>query len=204
MSSTHDGRSLRIQIWVWGILGGDATQPDGPAISMVTRLREEPIEDTDDDISLALLSDSVGLEQQYRTMLDDLTAAGTTVVRYGNDDTEALLGAFEPIGLSILGPTKNQLQICATAISGGTTAIDEALTPLLTAGPEAVAGHVATLSETDLYRLIMNPPGDDRADGWRRSARRRRERLPPRRCRDQSPEHGSPHADERREGPVRR
>ncbi len=142
----------------WGILGGDATQPDGPAISMVTRLREEPIEDTDDDISLALLSDSVGLEQQYRTMLDDLTAAGTTVVRYGNDDTDALLGAFEPIGLSILGPTKNQLQICATAISGGTTAIDEALTPLLTAGPEAVAGHVATLSETDLYRLIMNPP----------------------------------------------
>jgi hypothetical protein len=141
----------------WGILGGDATQPDGPAISMVTRLREEPIEDTDDDISLALLSDSVGLEQQYRTMLNDLTAAGTTVVRYGNDDTDALLGAFEPIGLSILGPTKNQLQICATAISGGTTAIDEALTrssPRVRGGRRTRCDVVGDRP----YRPIMNPP----------------------------------------------
>ncbi len=140
----------------WGILPGGAPQPDGPAISMVTRLREEPIEDTSDDISLDLLSDSVGLEQQYRTMLDDLTAAGTTVVRYGNDDTEALLSAFEPIGLSILGPTKNQLQICATAIAGGTTTIADALAPILVAGPEAVAADAMT--ENDLYRRIMTPP----------------------------------------------
>jgi beta-lactamase superfamily II metal-dependent hydrolase len=140
----------------WGILAGAAPQPDDLAASMVTRLREEPIEDATDDVSVELLSDSVGLEEQYRTMLDDLTAAGTTVVRYGNDDTEALLSAFEPIGLSILGPTTNQLQICATAIAGGTTAIADALTPLLAAGPEAVAGD-AMSTETDLYRRIMTP-----------------------------------------------
>ena len=116
-------------------------QRDSLATSMVTRLREEPIEDATDDFSLALLSQFV--EQQYRTMLDDLTAAGTTVVRYGNDDTEALLSAFEPIGLSILGLTTNQLQICAKAIAGGTTTIADALAPILTAGPDAaVAGHV--------------------------------------------------------------
>jgi hypothetical protein len=141
----------------WGILAGAAPQPDDLAASMVTRLREEPIEDATDDVSIELLSDSIGLEEQYRTMLDDLTAAGTTVVRYGNDDTEALLGAFEPIGLSILGPTKNQLQICATAISGGATAIADALTPLLAVGPEAVAGD-AMSTETDLYRRIMSRP----------------------------------------------
>ena len=91
-------------------------------------------------------------------MLDDLTAAGNTVVRFGNDDAEALLSAFEPIGLSILGRTKNQLQICAKAIAGGTTTIADALAPILTAGPGAAADLVATLTETDLYRRIMNPP----------------------------------------------
>lgn len=141
----------------WGIVPGGMPRSDGLATSMVSRLREEPIEAATDDVSLSLLSDSVGLEQQYRNMLDDLTAAGTTVVRYGNDDIAALLDAFEPIGLSILGPTQNQLQICAAAIGQGTTTISDALSPLLGAGADAraVAAAGAMLSETDLYLRII-------------------------------------------------
>ena len=41
----------------WGILG-QRSSPDGPAISMVAPAEGGPIEDTNDDISLALLSDS--------------------------------------------------------------------------------------------------------------------------------------------------
>jgi Metallo-beta-lactamase superfamily len=141
----------------WGILPAVPPQPDGPATSMVTRLREEPIDAAADDVSLSRLSDSVGLQQEYRDMLDALTAAGTTVVRYGNDDTAALLAAFEPIGLSILGPTKNQLQICASAIAQGSTTIADALTPVLAADE--------MLSEADLYRRIVgHTPVDAGAD----------------------------------------
>ena len=56
-------------------------------------------------------------------MLDRLRGRGCTVVRYGKDDTKALVAAFSSIGMSIPGPSQEQLQICAELIAKATEAL---------------------------------------------------------------------------------
>lgn len=103
-----------------------ADPSESRANRLVAGLREEVLSaDTDDDTLALFLLDALDLEQRYVRMLDTLEQRGTNVVRFrGIDpqapldpDVQALVDEFGSIGLQILGPTKNQLVLCAEAIA---------------------------------------------------------------------------------------
>ncbi len=108
----------------WGRTAGD--QPDGGVTDarvrqMVAAIREEVRTDATDDRTLAdFVADAANLEERYKGMIQTLTAAGTTVVRYGRDDTAALVDAFKAVGLTIVGPSQDHLLECAQIIRRST------------------------------------------------------------------------------------
>jgi hypothetical protein len=76
-------------------------------------LSEEPANpDADDEVLSRLASQAEGLEDEYKAMIARLTEQGTKVVLYGTDDHTALIEQFRSIGLSILGPSQEQLRLC--------------------------------------------------------------------------------------------
>lgn len=84
---------------------------------LVAALREESRADDRSDAIREFLSDAATLEPAYQEMLRTLEERGTRVVRYGRDDPAELVEAFAPIGLKILGPSEDQLLICAEQIA---------------------------------------------------------------------------------------
>jgi hypothetical protein len=84
---------------------------------LVAALREESRADDRSDALREFLSDAATLEPAYQEMLRTLEERGTRVVRYGRDDTAELVAAFASIGLKILGPSEDQLLICAEQIA---------------------------------------------------------------------------------------
>lgn len=84
---------------------------------LVAALREESRADDRSDAIREFLSDAASLEPAYQEMLRTLEERGTRVVRYGRDDTAELVAAFASIGLKILGPSEDQLLICAEQIA---------------------------------------------------------------------------------------
>jgi len=112
----------------WGRRAGD-TPPDAgmdfEARSVVAGLREEiRHRGLDDDSLRTFLADAVTLEQRYTDMLNALESKGATVVRLGrstDDQLRALLEAFAPLGLELLGPSPKQLFQCAEIIAERTT-----------------------------------------------------------------------------------
>ena len=143
----------------WGkrINGPDASVlPDSPAAArVVAALREEPqADDFEDDAEIErFLADAISLEQNYKDMLADLKTAGTKIVRYGRDNTSALLSAFRSAGLKILGPTDEHLEICRRAIAASMQ--------------DAVADAVRMVSITDstndieIYRRLASDSSQD-------------------------------------------
>jgi beta-lactamase superfamily II metal-dependent hydrolase len=76
----------------------------------------------------AFLQDAATLEQRYGQMLRQLEAQGTALVRYGyatQEEIQALETAFADFGLQILGPTSDQLILCAEAIAQGVDALEQ-------------------------------------------------------------------------------
>jgi beta-lactamase superfamily II metal-dependent hydrolase len=131
--------------------------PDSPRNRLVAGLREEILRpDTDDETLEQFLSDALGLEQRYIRMLETLEQRGTTVVRYTGIDPpaplapnlQALVDEFDAVRLQILGPTKNQLVLCADAIANAT---------------DAAAATVDAMLRADATH-------DDAADAYRRLA----------------------------------
>jgi beta-lactamase superfamily II metal-dependent hydrolase len=95
--------------------GGRHGLPDAAA-EVVAGLREEPRKRVTDGELRAFLIDARSLEDRYRAMLDQLQSAGTHVVRHGRDTPTSLKRAFKSAGLQILGPSEDQLVICADVI----------------------------------------------------------------------------------------
>ncbi len=76
------------------------------------------------DEDLAGFVDSVAnLETRYRTMLSNLEADRTTVVRHATPEDatkeEELLAAFAPVGLEVLGPSLEELEECFRLLTEG-------------------------------------------------------------------------------------
>jgi beta-lactamase superfamily II metal-dependent hydrolase len=84
---------------------------------LAAALREEDYSHLPDDELAAVLEDIASLESRYGDMLAKLASAGTKIVRYGNDDHSPIERAFRDFGLSVLGPARDHLEICARAIA---------------------------------------------------------------------------------------
>ena len=85
-------------------------------------------------------------------MLAALAAAGTSIVRYGRDDHSGVEAAFRDFGLTILGPTRDHLAICAEAIANFNDAASE-----------ASDAAVSTQSLVDWYRGLISASDADAA-----------------------------------------
>lgn len=137
-------------------LGASAT-----ARRLVAALREESRADDRSDALREFLSDAASLEPGYQEMLRTLEERGTRVVRYGRDDSAELMAAFASIGLKILGPSEDQLLICAEQIA---RLNQDALA--------AVADFTADsdVDEVALYRSLTARSFSDAADRGGRGA----------------------------------
>lgn len=89
----------------------------GTMARVAAALQEEPLPDTASDEEVRHLIDAAStLQQRYAELIDKLENLGAKVVRYGRDPHFLLEREFEEIGLNILGPTIDQLLICAHRI----------------------------------------------------------------------------------------
>lgn len=94
-----------------------------PAVTSTTAeriaaaLREEPLPPSASDAEIEDLIDGAAtLQQRYDRMLHDLERSGARVVRYGRDPHIELASDFSAAGFAIIGPTFDQLLICADRI----------------------------------------------------------------------------------------
>jgi beta-lactamase superfamily II metal-dependent hydrolase len=103
----------------WGRHDGHDAAPADPRVAkLLAGLREEVLSDRTSDATVErFLVDGVTLEDRYVEMLERLAHEGTNVVRYGRDSDQELLQEFAGTGLEILGPSDEQLRICADEIA---------------------------------------------------------------------------------------
>jgi beta-lactamase superfamily II metal-dependent hydrolase len=134
-----------------------APPPDARIATLAAGMREEVLSDATDDRTVAeFLVDAVNLEERYGTMLATLESRGTRVVRHGRDSARGLLRAFRGIGLKILGPSQEQLLVCAREIGR--------LTDDVAARAADLLQRDATATEPDLYRTLVSGDGPDALD----------------------------------------
>lgn len=132
-------------------MGGDSEE--NPAYRLVAALTEENYADSVDDAGInQLLQDAARLDVRYSEMLDQLDKEGT-LIRYrglGLDtpDLKKLEKAFVDFGLEILGPTKNQLEICRDYLKSAAQDIAGQLAPM--------ADDLNPETEANLYRRLAN------------------------------------------------
>jgi beta-lactamase superfamily II metal-dependent hydrolase len=125
-------------------------RPDARVVPLIAGLREEVLDESADDETIArFLADAASLEQNYTSMLSTLAANGTRVVRHGRDRTTNITRAFRKIGLKVLGPTQAQLLICADRIAQTNTDAVAAVSDMMPRVDAAV-------SEPDLYRALVH------------------------------------------------
>lgn len=134
----------------WGRSSGDAV-PDAssPTNRLQAALREESRADEDDERRLRrFIDDAADLEQNYRDMIEALSAGQTKVVRYGRESPQQLLEAFADIGMKILGPSVEQLTRCAQVVEELGRSASDAITTARSADSEA--------DEVTLYRQLAS------------------------------------------------
>lgn len=106
----------------------DTKALQGPRQQLLGALQEEDYSDLPLPQLQAFLQDAATLEQRYDQMLRQLETQGTVLVRYGRatqEDIQALQTAFADFGLQILGPSTDQLTLCADAIARGIDALEQ-------------------------------------------------------------------------------
>lgn len=97
----------------------DSLIPNDDVRRLAASMHEEIRTDRTNDEQLAeFLTDAMTLEPTYIRMLETLDARGTRVIRHGRNSTQALVQAFNNVGLRIVGPTRNHLLECADLING--------------------------------------------------------------------------------------
>ena len=147
--------------------GDDADGLDAADVSPAVRrvvagLREENHDDLRDAALQDFLDAAAAVESRYLQMLKTLeNKLGEKLVRYQGDSPAALVNAFQNIGLKILGPSQEQMLLCADAIGHMTKDAIDAIRQL-TEGAEA--GDAAGLTDVTLYRSLAGSPLADAAD----------------------------------------
>lgn len=148
----------------WGRPADDSGPPavDAVVAPALAALREEPrTARTPDSVLRTFLADAVTLEDRYITMLSDLEAAGTKIVRHGRNRSTALRAylAQRGITLRILAPRRADLLVCAERVLGGSDALADRLTRRSTTDRDSLSlyrEYVATfaaLDELDVQRI---------------------------------------------------
>ncbi|MBP7049409.1 MAG: MBL fold metallo-hydrolase [Phycisphaerae bacterium] len=134
--------------------------------ALIAALQEEDFSDLPDDRLEEFLAEDVTLEEKYVDMLDRLADQGTEVVRLGrsaDSDVRRIETSFDEFGLEVLGPTTEQLLLCARAIANGTDAIVAAIRRQDMAADADVAGMA------EIYRSLRRRAADApeiAADRW--------------------------------------
>jgi beta-lactamase superfamily II metal-dependent hydrolase len=97
-------------------------------LQLASAMREHPRAREDEQINLTdFLMDAITLEERFEKMIKTLKENDTRVVRFGRDNTDELISAFENVGFDILGPSKAHLRTCARLIARSTQdALDRA------------------------------------------------------------------------------
>lgn len=103
-----------------GDAGIDAGAQPAPVNRLWAALREESRADEKDDAALAEFIDAAAkLEDRYNDMIDALRAAGTKVVLFNKQSGQGIAdvaAAFAGVGMKILGPAEEHLDVCAAYI----------------------------------------------------------------------------------------
>lgn len=123
-------------------LANDRTQ------KLAAALREEDATGMS-DVELQEFMDTVATaESKYHGLLANLKAKGVKVIEYqGQPLPRALLDAVLPSGMTLLGPSKNQLLLAAEQISRTNKDASDAV--------RALVQQDAQISDVDLYRTIV-------------------------------------------------
>jgi beta-lactamase superfamily II metal-dependent hydrolase len=125
-----------------------------PVRAVAAALLQEDHSDLAPDALARFIDAAARVEDRYREMLDALERNGTRIVRFGRDrDGEAaLVKAFKGIGLEILGPSEEQLLVCAETIARYRK---DAI-----ARVEAIRLRDASRSTADVYRTALARVGN--------------------------------------------
>jgi beta-lactamase superfamily II metal-dependent hydrolase len=133
---------------------GRSSDEDAPTSDSITAgqslaalLREEDASDLDDDELAAFIADAITVEQRYAQFIEDLEAADTEIVYYhGEALSGALAERLAPTGVKLLGPSLEQLLLCAEQIATTNKEADQ-----------LVADHPVDSTEglIDLYRSVL-------------------------------------------------
>ena len=135
----------------------DTLAPD--ARSVVAALREEDRSAMNPADLVAFLQDAERLEDRYKSMLRQL-GRKSKLVRYGKDSHAALERAFVELGLSIIGPSREHLAICAEAIRALTTdAVADLKTDMTVDSPQSAVTLYRKLARSQTSTDALDRPG---------------------------------------------
>lgn len=146
----------------WGRTGQDDldANADPRALALAAAFREEiptRTEISDKELT-SFITDAITIETKYRRMIEDLTASGTKVVRFGVDDLDSIIEEFNDIGFRIIGPSQDHLLICAEIIRKRTQDSIDAVTDFFSADSEATSLGAA-------YKKLIGIEGPDAGMG---------------------------------------
>lgn len=128
-------------------LARDETDADRKRFRVLASLQEEPLAPgASDAVIEQFIADAASQRDLYIAMLETLEQRGTEVIRYKGDAATVadLERRFRDVGLKILGPTANQLVLCAQTIEQFSSDAVDALSSL--SGTD--------LDEVALYRTL--------------------------------------------------
>jgi beta-lactamase superfamily II metal-dependent hydrolase len=129
---------------------------DASLAAVAAAMREEDASFLNDADLEAFLDVAAGVEARYQSFLADLTAGGTTVIEYRGDPLPAaLVDLMAPTGMSLIGPTLDQLKLCAAQIGATNKDSSDFVSDARDAD--------AAASRADLYRQVA--ANIDAADG---------------------------------------
>lgn len=122
---------------------------------LAAALREESHADDSDEDLERFLADADATEADYDRMIETLRGRGTRVVLYRgpNEDVRQIEEEFRSIGLRVLGPTEEQLLVCAARI-------DESMQDFIDSLQDTFARDAAS-DELGFYRELAGQAAMD-------------------------------------------
>lgn len=128
-------------------------QRDDRVRALTAALREEDVSDLSDADLERFIADAMSVESKYQSFITKLESLGPQLVLYkGQALPSKLAELLRPASMTLLGPTRNQLELAAKQIATtNTTSVEEISDSLR---------QDAGLSNADLYRAIVSKDAD--------------------------------------------
>lgn len=111
-----------------------------PGVALAAALREEDSSDLGDADLRAFIADAATVEQRYAELVERLAQTGVGVVLYqGQPLPDEMMRAVAATGLTLIGPSLDQLLLCAEQIETTNKEAEDTLSDALYAGQDLVA-----------------------------------------------------------------